>query len=512
MIYTILLLTLFSIVLLLRNYKNRYTWFFLLMIIGLDLGFFAITLYISKIGNYRYPDSVLFILDYKIYLKLMRLKINYYNIWRVMNIGIAIFLFIIPIFVYEYTNTVFIKKTTKTLIIFAALLVFPCVYIWFYDGNTSINFYLMIYDKNYYPHISIDLIKKFITVFHSASNLLILLYLFCPFYFLYRHHNETHIKLKRMQIISVAVCMLILNILFVLIFIYGVFRKSYFDLASTDLLLFFGGFAIPTYYFNVLPVIMLIAIQIMLFILMKFKGIDSPNFLMRFVINRNIKNLNANLKGVFHSFKNTFFQIKILAEKAESDYSTNEGLETVQKIQQVSSASLSNISRMLSSLNEISLRPAKCRLVDAVEAAIKEVYISKDIKIKRDYLEQDVYSYFDLYHLSQAIANIIKNSVEAIYAVNKKTPLVTIEINADHEWAIINITDNGPGIMKSDLKKIFNPFFSTKSKQNNWGIGLSYTYRVIKANLGVITVDSIEGEYTIFQILLPRIRGEKKYE
>ena len=58
--------------------------------ISLDISIFASVLYVAKLGNYEYPSGALFQFDYKIFLYLSSLKINYYDITRIMNIGLAI--------------------------------------------------------------------------------------------------------------------------------------------------------------------------------------------------------------------------------------------------------------------------------------------------------------------------------------------------------------------------------------------------------------------------------------
>ena len=102
------------------------------------------------------------------------------------------------------------------------------------------------------------------------------------------------------------------------------------------------------------------------------------------------------------------------------------------------------------------------------------------------------------------LANILINAVEAICNADREDGVIQIEISAEYEWAIIKITDNGTGIEKKDINNIFQPFHTTKSRQKNWGVGLSYAYRVARAHFGYISVDSVKNEHTTFQILLLR--------
>ena len=63
--------------------------------------------------------------------------------------------------------------------------------------------------------------------------------------------------------------------------------------------------------------------------------------------------------------------------------------------------------------------------------------------------------------------------------------------------------DNGNGISQKILDKIFQPFFTTKPTGQGTGLGLSLSYDIIKAQNGEINVETKEGEFAEFSILLP---------
>lgn len=99
--------------------------------------------------------------------------------------------------------------------------------------------------------------------------------------------------------------------------------------------------------------------------------------------------------------------------------------------------------------------------------------------------------------VSEALLNIIKNSFEALN--NKGKIEIRTEYKQDH--IIINIIDNGPGIKKEELEKIFNPFYTTKIG-TNFGIGLYISKKYIEVNKGTIKATSKKGE-TNFEIIFP---------
>ena len=68
------------------------------------------------------------------------------------------------------------------------------------------------------------------------------------------------------------------------------------------------------------------------------------------------------------------------------------------------------------------------------------------------------------------------------------------------------VSDNGDGIPEEILDKIFQPFFTTKPTGHGTGLGLSLAYDIVKAHSGELKVETREGEYTEFIIILPHLR------
>lgn len=120
----------------------------------------------------------------------------------------------------------------------------------------------------------------------------------------------------------------------------------------------------------------------------------------------------------------------------------------------------------------------------------------------------------DQYQLEQVFLNIILNAEQAMLEAHKKglqhaqtlsTPKgkLFIETKKENNYAKISFTDDGPGIPKENLLKIFDPFFSTKEVGKGTGLGLSIAYRIIEQHNGKIYVLSEEGKGTTFVIELP---------
>ncbi|RMF97115.1 MAG: PAS domain S-box protein, partial [Candidatus Schekmanbacteria bacterium] len=110
----------------------------------------------------------------------------------------------------------------------------------------------------------------------------------------------------------------------------------------------------------------------------------------------------------------------------------------------------------------------------------------------------------DPYQIKQVILNIINNAQHAV--MEKETNdsrRIKIATKTNGNMTNIKIEDNGCGIPKKNLKKIFNPFFTTKEPGKGTGLGLSVCYGIIKEHNGEISVESVEGRGTTFTISFP---------
>ncbi len=110
--------------------------------------------------------------------------------------------------------------------------------------------------------------------------------------------------------------------------------------------------------------------------------------------------------------------------------------------------------------------------------------------------------------IGRVILNLITN---AFYAVTEKKklnpneyePTVSINTKKTGNRVLISVKDNGNGIPKKVLDKIFQPFFTTKPTGQGTGLGLSLSYDIVKAHGGEIKVESKAGEGSEFLIKLP---------
>ncbi len=104
--------------------------------------------------------------------------------------------------------------------------------------------------------------------------------------------------------------------------------------------------------------------------------------------------------------------------------------------------------------------------------------------------------------LQQIILNLVNNA----FAAMSNSGRLDITACQEEENIAIEVADNGSGIPGADLKRIFEPFFSTKKDKGGTGLGLSITYGLVQELNGELRVRSQLGEGTTFHITLPNKR------
>lgn len=109
----------------------------------------------------------------------------------------------------------------------------------------------------------------------------------------------------------------------------------------------------------------------------------------------------------------------------------------------------------------------------------------------------------DVYRFETIIKNIINNAIKYSNP-NAKNPYIKFNIEETKNKYIINISDNGQGIKKEHVDKIFNMFFRGTSNSVGTGLGLFIVKEVVERLMGEIKVTSTLNEGTTFMIQLPK--------
>lgn len=153
----------------------------------------------------------------------------------------------------------------------------------------------------------------------------------------------------------------------------------------------------------------------------------------------------------------------------------------------------SRMQRQLASVNEI---------VEGVLSMVGQQFKKKQIRLNCNLDKTLPHCQVDSRRIQQVLVNLIMNGVQAVENRGK----ISISTRTKDDHVLIEIEDDGPGISKEVLGKIFDPFFSTKGQGKGTGLGLSVSYGIIHEHNGEIKVQSTPGHGAQFTVIIPLSR------
>jgi signal transduction histidine kinase len=108
----------------------------------------------------------------------------------------------------------------------------------------------------------------------------------------------------------------------------------------------------------------------------------------------------------------------------------------------------------------------------------------------------------DRVQLQQVILNLILNAIEAMGSVEERARMLSIKTEqTGPEGILVAVNDSGPGIDPQHLKRVFEPFYTTKN--GGLGMGLSICRSIIDAHGGRLWADVDGPRGAVFQFTLP---------
>lgn len=206
---------------------------------------------------------------------------------------------------------------------------------------------------------------------------------------------------------------------------------------------------------------------------------------------------------IAHQIKNPLGIINNAAYSLQRalDQGKNGGREQIDIIREEVERSDQIITKLMGYAQLAEGKVEKLQIDEELDRAIAEVFPSRaayDAVVKTSYAGQLPTLLMQRGHLSEILVNILQNAREA--TAGKGKIIVSAEPGPDQS-IIVRISDNGPGIAKSQISKIFEPYFSTKSKGT--GLGLSIVKHNAEMYGGTVQVQSELGKGATFVIQLP---------
>ncbi|WP_421753810.1 sensor histidine kinase [Croceimicrobium sp.] len=210
--------------------------------------------------------------------------------------------------------------------------------------------------------------------------------------------------------------------------------------------------------------------------------------------------------GIAHEIKNPLNYIssshKLLESRLKEDGQIDTEVEQLLSFIETGSKRMNGI---IKGLNHFSREKENfdeaCNIPEIIESCLNMLshLTTGRIELSHDYQKELPIIYGNVGKLHQVFTNLITNAAQAIEGTGR----IHIEIRASADSICTRISDSGSGISAENLKKIQDPFFTTKAPGIGTGLGLSITRRIIEEHQGKIAFQSEPGKGTTVEVFLP---------
>ncbi|MDR3163097.1 MAG: ATP-binding protein [Helicobacteraceae bacterium] len=116
--------------------------------------------------------------------------------------------------------------------------------------------------------------------------------------------------------------------------------------------------------------------------------------------------------------------------------------------------------------------------------------------------------------LGQAVINLVSNARDAVLGNDSGNRIIVIRLKSENGYAVLEVEDNGGGISKENLERIFEPYFSTKEQGKGTGIGLYMAKMIVENNMGGIigVINTENGARLTIRLPIKTPEGETAVE
>ena len=226
--------------------------------------------------------------------------------------------------------------------------------------------------------------------------------------------------------------------------------------------------------------------------------------------------------GIAHDFNNIITAVIGHAELALTKLSQESGLRiNLEQILAAGKRANNLLKQLLTFSYRAKVEPEPVQVSALVKEALTLIGASlpANIAIEQD-IQTDALVSADETHIHQVVMNLCAN---ASHAMSKSGGVIGVQLSAvsigeseaGHEtglkpgdFVMITVSDTGEGIPLEIQNQVLDPFFTTKSRGEGTGMGLSVTHGIVKKYGGMLTFNSQPGKGSIFEVYLPVLEGD----
>lgn len=496
MLFIILLFLVLSSAVLLALKKDVSAILMLLLNVSLAVMMVGITVYAAKTGGLRRPQKVFLFLSADIQRWLS------YLIYPLGDLGytIAVGRYAFPTFLLmlslHYSMVSFVRKMRKWQ---------PVV--WLLPAAS-----LMVY----YPRIFHQVVRNRFALqrFLMAGTVIwILLYLILAVVLLLHEYRSITMPYYRRQfrfILIAIACLVFLYCLFGFqdpIQVYQLYSVEY---------LWFNGMSyanpnLPMSAWVVITALTILCTGLGFWNLRGYSQLSTEQNSEDVRLQRKFDTASTGASIFVHSIKNQLLATRVAQKKlrqslSEEPLDPEKLSQQLRTLEHLNEGMLSHMEELYKSVKSKSISLTPTPVADVAEQTLRrfhDKYPDAEVKLRIATAPKEQIL-ADEAHLSSAVYNLLINGQEAILSAGRENGELSLVIHDERLYIVFEVRDNGCGIPKNAVRSIYDPFYTSKNSNVNWGMGLYYIRQIAKAHAGMLRMETQVGVGTAFFLMIPR--------
>lgn len=477
--------------------RNREVLYLFFMCLSLTLMVVGTLIYIAKKGGISSELQSFFFINQSIKFKMQYMFIKLSDLGFLIAIGrylFPMFLLLLALhFVPLIQNKIRIisKAITIAIPVMTILIYYPNIFNYITERNVEVQKFIMNF-----------------TLSWIIIYLLISLFLFISII------RSIQVKLFQRNFFLIVTFIFSLTLLYILYFFQDPAQVYQFYNSKTPLTgrIFYLKSVLPVSVYITIIILNILAAIVGFASMVKYTQEISHSFREGEIVRFKKEAVTASASTFVHGMKNQLLINEVIHKKINKIDKNNQDdlYYYIEQLDEQNKNMLQRIDELYKIIrtNHVRLIPNNLETIVNDACLLIEEKIEKDfITFKKDFTN-DLYVLADKTYLTEAIFNIIVNAYEAI-SITEGKGIIHVKTYRTRFYNVIEISDNGIGISKSNLEKIDEAFYSQKNTNNNWGMGLYFTKEIMEEHLGYLRYVSEYGKGSTFYMYLPKYKKRK---
>ncbi|MDF2935381.1 MAG: sensor histidine kinase [Paenibacillaceae bacterium] len=248
-----------------------------------------------------------------------------------------------------------------------------------------------------------------------------------------------------------------------------------------------------------------LAFIIFVIAIFKYGFLDMQFLLTKRRLDISLRAVTSGTAVLNHAIKNDVGKMKLFTDKIAAyatDTNQPELLKDIRVIEAAAGHIQDMIARVKGQTQELALQRSALDLGDVLLELSHQVSLGLPASVEARWeLDGPLPLTADRAQLVETVQNLVNNALEAMPQGGE----LLVRAYQTPKWVVTEVRDTGSGISRAELKRVLEPFYTTKAASNrNFGLGLSYCYHVMKLHKGNLHLESTPGKGTTVTIHFPR--------